>query len=134
MVPVRVRDEVFGNLYLTDKRSGEEFDTDDESVISTPAVAAGGAIDNARLCEEAQRQQRWLGTSTEITRGLLSGGSRSEVVELIARRAREITVAELSDVPVPVPGTGTMRGGAGAGRERGREAGPGRAAGGHAGG
>ncbi|MFD7417106.1 GAF domain-containing protein [Kitasatospora purpeofusca] len=108
-VPVRVREEVFGNLYLTDKRSGEEFDTDDESVISTLAVAAGVAIDNARLYEEAQRQQRWLGTSAEITRGLLSGGSRSEVVELIARRAREITGAELSDVSVPVPGTGTMR-------------------------
>ncbi|MEU9077005.1 GAF domain-containing sensor histidine kinase [Kitasatospora sp. NPDC004745] len=108
-VPVRVREEVFGNLYLTDKRSGEEFDTDDESVISTLAVAAGVAIDNARLYEEAQRQQRWLGTSAEITRGLLSGGDRSEVVELIARRAREITCAELADVSVPVPGTGTVR-------------------------
>ncbi|MER5635567.1 GAF domain-containing protein [Kitasatospora sp. NPDC002227] len=108
-VPVRVREEVFGNLYLTDKRGGEEFDADDESVIETLAVAAGVAIDNARLYEEAQRQQAWLRASGEITRGLLSGSSRSEVVELIAQRAREITGAELADVSVPVAGTGSLR-------------------------
>ncbi|WP_326847465.1 GAF domain-containing sensor histidine kinase [Streptomyces kaniharaensis] len=108
-VPVRVRDEVFGNLYLTDKRGGEEFDADDESVIATLAVAAGVAIDNARLYEEAQRQQRWLSASAEITRALLSGGSRSEVLELIAQRAREITGADLADVSVPLAGTDAVR-------------------------
>ncbi|MEE1786705.1 GAF domain-containing protein [Streptomyces sp. SP17BM10] len=108
-VPVRVREEVFGNLYLTDKQGGEEFDAEDEAVISTLAVAAGVAIDNARLYEEAQRQQRWLGASGEITRALLSGGSRSEVLELIAQRAREITGADLADVSVPVAGTDTVR-------------------------
>ncbi|MGA5823306.1 GAF domain-containing protein [Kitasatospora sp. NPDC094028] len=108
-VPVRVREEVFGNLYLTDKQGGEEFDADDEAVISTLAVAAGVAIDNARLYEEAQRQQRWLSVSAEITRALLSGGSRSEVLELIAQRAREITGADLADVSVPVAGTDTVR-------------------------
>ncbi|MFD8785542.1 GAF domain-containing protein [Kitasatospora sp. NPDC059599] len=108
-VPVRVREEVFGNLYLTDKRGGEEFDAEDEAVISTLAVAAGVAIDNARLYEEAQRQQRWLSASAEITRALLSGGSRSEVIGLIAQRAREITGAELADVSVPVAGTDTVR-------------------------
>ncbi|MFI5530246.1 GAF domain-containing protein [Kitasatospora sp. NPDC051853] len=100
-VPIRVRGEVFGNLYLTDRRGGQEFDTDDEAVISTLAVAAGVAIDNARLYEEAQRQQRWLAASAEITRSLLSGGSRSEVLELIVERAREIAGAELGDVSVP---------------------------------
>ncbi|MFD0277461.1 GAF domain-containing protein [Kitasatospora sp. NPDC127111] len=108
-VPVRVRDEVFGNLYLTDKRGGEEFDADDESVISTLAVAAGVAIDNARLYEESQRQHGWLRASAEITRALLSGSPRSEVVELIGQRAREITGAELADMSVPVPGTGALR-------------------------
>ncbi|MDY0812559.1 GAF domain-containing protein [Kitasatospora purpeofusca] len=108
-VPVRVREEVFGNLYLTDKRGGEEFDADDESVISTLAVAAGVAIDNARLYEEAQGQHRWLSASAEITRGLLSGSARSQVLELIAQRAREITGSELADVSVPVPGTGAVR-------------------------
>ncbi|MGA5822294.1 GAF domain-containing protein [Kitasatospora sp. NPDC094028] len=99
-VPVRVHGEVFGNLYLTDKRGGLDFDEDDEAVIATLAVAAGVAIDNARLYEEAQLRQRWLRASTEITRSLLSGAPRLEVVELIAGRAREIAGAELADVSV----------------------------------
>ncbi|MFJ4186695.1 GAF domain-containing protein [Kitasatospora sp. NPDC089509] len=103
-VPVRVHGEVFGNLYLTDKRGGLDFDEDDEAVISTLAVAAGVAIDNARLYEEAQLRQRWLRASTEITRSLLSGAPRLEVVELIARRAREIAGAELADVSVALAG------------------------------
>ncbi|MFJ9695659.1 GAF domain-containing protein [Kitasatospora sp. NPDC101183] len=105
-VPVRVHGEVFGNLYLTDKRGGLDFDEDDEAVISTLAVAAGVAIDNARLYEEAQLRQRWLRASTEITRSLLSGAPRLEVVELIADRAREIAGAELADVSVALASPG----------------------------
>ncbi|EMF00659.1 GAF domain-containing sensor histidine kinase [Streptomyces mobaraensis NBRC 13819 = DSM 40847] len=107
-VPVRVRDEVFGNLYLTDKRGGGEFDAEDEAVLSTLAVAAGVAIDNARLFEEARRQQAWLRANAEITRSLLSGSSRAEVLELIARRAREITGAAVADVYAPVGDTGRL--------------------------
>ncbi|MER7752559.1 GAF domain-containing protein [Kitasatospora sp. NPDC097643] len=105
-VPVRVHGEVFGNLYLTDKRGGLDFDADDEAVISTLAVAAGVAIEKARLYEEAQLRQRWLRASAEITRSLLSGAPRLEVVELIARRAREIAGAELADVSVALAGPG----------------------------
>ncbi|MCB5169444.1 GAF domain-containing protein [Streptomyces bambusae] len=104
-VPIRVRDQVFGNLYLTDKRGGQDFDAEDESVISTLSVAAGVAIDNARLYEGSQRQQRWLQANAEITNSLLSGSPHREVLELIARRAREITDAALADVSVPVAGT-----------------------------
>ncbi|MEU3447546.1 GAF domain-containing sensor histidine kinase [Streptomyces thermolilacinus] len=104
-VPIRVRDEVFGNLYLTDKRGGLDFDAEDESVISTLSVAAGVAIDNARLYEASQRQQRWLQANAEITNSLLSGSPRLDVLELIARRAQDITGAQLADVSVPVAGT-----------------------------
>ncbi|MGI5479539.1 sensor histidine kinase [Streptomyces lavendofoliae] len=107
-VPIRVRDQVFGNLYLTDKRGGQDFDAEDESVISTLSVAAGVAIDNARLYENAQRQQRWLQANAEITNSLLSGSPRLQVLELIARRAREITGTRLADVSVPVAGTGDL--------------------------
>jgi signal transduction histidine kinase len=48
-VPIRVRDEVFGNLYLTDKRSGEVFTDVDEELVVGLAAAAGVAIENARL-------------------------------------------------------------------------------------
>ncbi|MDH6545354.1 GAF domain-containing sensor histidine kinase [Streptomyces sp. SPB4] len=103
-VPIRVRDEVFGNLYLTDKRGGVDFDTEDETVISTLSVAAGVAIDNARLYEGARRQQLWLRANAEITESLLSGSSRPAVLELIARRAQEITAARLANIAVPVDG------------------------------
>ncbi|RLV65016.1 Two-component sensor [Streptomyces sp. CBMAI 2042] len=107
-VPIRVRDEVFGNLYLTDKRDGLDFDAEDESVITTLAVAAGVAIDNARLYESAQRRHRWLRAGAEVTNHLLSGDARQDVLELIARRAGEITGAHLAEVSSPVPGTGDL--------------------------
>ncbi|MEV7414520.1 GAF domain-containing protein [Streptomyces sp. NPDC089919] len=103
-VPVRVREEVFGNLYLTDKRGGLEFDTEDESVIATLSVAAGVAIDNARLYEGSQRQQRWLRANAEITRSLLSGSARSEVLRLIADRARDITGSAVAEIATALPG------------------------------
>jgi signal transduction histidine kinase len=107
-VPIRVREEVFGNLYLTDKHGGLDFDAEDESVISTLSVAAGVAIDNARLYEASQRQQRWSQANAEITSSLLSGNPRQAVLELIARRAREITGSQLADVSVPVTGTADL--------------------------
>jgi signal transduction histidine kinase len=48
-VPVRVRQQVFGNLYLTDKTSAEVFTDVDEELVVGLAAAAGVAIDNARL-------------------------------------------------------------------------------------
>ncbi|MFB8122519.1 GAF domain-containing protein [Streptomyces bacillaris] len=107
-VPIRVRDEVFGNLYLTDKRDGLDFDAEDESVITTLAVAAGVAIDNARLYESSQRQHRWLRAGAEVTNHLLSGDARQDVLELVARRAGEITGARLAEVSTPVPGTDNL--------------------------
>ena len=101
-VPIRVRDQIFGNLYLTEKRGGAEFDEEDEAVLATLAVAAGVAIDNARLYEESRLRERWLQVNTEITHGLMSGSERGEVLALIAERAREITSAALAVVAVPV--------------------------------
>ena len=48
-VPIRVRDEVFGNLYLTDKSTAEVFTDVDEELVVGLAAAAGVAIENARL-------------------------------------------------------------------------------------
>ncbi|MGP4000605.1 GAF domain-containing protein [Streptomyces sp. 8N706] len=107
-VPIRVRDQVFGNLYLTEKRGGAEFDAEDESVLSTLAVAAGVAIDNARLYEESTRRERWLRANAEITHSLLSGSARTAVISLIAESAREITDAELALVALPMTGTSTL--------------------------
>ncbi|WP_328437220.1 GAF domain-containing protein [Streptomyces sp. NBC_00444] len=107
-VPIRVRDQVFGNLYLTEKRGGVQFDEEDESVLATLAVAAGVAIDNARLYEESRLRERWLQASEEITHSLLSGSERGEVLGLIAERAREITGAALAVVALPMEDTGSL--------------------------
>ena len=86
-VPVRVRDEVFGNLYLTNKRGGGEFTEDDEAVLLALGAAAGVAIENARLYEAARRQQRWIQASAEVTTRLLSGSDPAEVLADVTRQA-----------------------------------------------
>ncbi|MFJ3233635.1 GAF domain-containing protein [Streptomyces sp. NPDC086787] len=106
--PVRVRDQVFGNLYLTNKQSGTEFDTDDEAVLRTLAAAAGVAIDNARLYEDAHRRQRWLAASNELTRSLLSGAEPSAVLESFTATVREMTRADLVTLAVPVGDRGEL--------------------------
>ena len=53
-VPVWVRGEVFGNLYLTEKGNGEVFTDVDEELVVGLAAAAGAAIENARLHEQVQ--------------------------------------------------------------------------------
>ncbi|MFF5860269.1 GAF domain-containing protein [Streptomyces sp. NPDC012751] len=107
-VPIRVRDQVFGNLYLTEKRGGLRFDEDDESVLATLAVAAGVAIDNARLYEESRLRERWLLANAEISRCLMSGADQHEVLALIAERARDISGSALAAVATPVKDTGTL--------------------------
>jgi signal transduction histidine kinase len=54
-VPIRVRGEVYGNLYLTDKVGWSEFTSDDESLVEALALAAGIAIENARLHKKVQQ-------------------------------------------------------------------------------
>ena len=100
-VPVRVRDEVFGNLYLTNKRNGGEFTEDDEAVLVALGAAAGVAVENARLYEAARRQQRWIQASAEVTTRLLSGTAPGEVLADVTRRARELSGADLAVLALP---------------------------------
>jgi signal transduction histidine kinase len=94
-VPVRTRDQIFGNLYLAEKKDADEFSDDDEEIVVALAAAAGVAIDNARLFALAQRRERWLAAAAEITGVLLGTVRRTEALRLIARRAREVADAEL---------------------------------------
>jgi signal transduction histidine kinase len=98
-VPIRIRDEVFGNLYLTEPADGE-FSAEDEELVSALAATAGVAIANARLYEEAQRRQDWLQASTEVTQLLLSTNGE-EPLRLIARRARHLADADAVTVVLP---------------------------------
>ena len=100
-VPVRVRDEVFGNLYLTNKRGGGEFTEDDEAVLVALGAAAGVAIENARLYEAARRQQRWIQASADVATRLLSGSPPGEALADITRQALELSGADLAVLAVP---------------------------------
>ncbi|MFF4562177.1 GAF domain-containing protein [Streptomyces sp. NPDC001435] len=102
--PVRVRDQVFGNLYLTDKRGGAEFDDDDEAVLRTLAAAAGVAIDNARLYEDSRRREQWLTASSELTRSLLSGTDPVRVLHQVTSTVRALAEADLVTLAVPLDG------------------------------
>ncbi|MDG9701622.1 GAF domain-containing protein [Streptomyces sp. DH37] len=108
-VPIRVREEVFGNLYLTEKRGGREFDAEDEAVLSTLAVAAGVAIENARLYEQARNRERWMEANAEITAGLLSGVDEHEVLALVVDHARHILSADLGVLALPLEDTGNLQ-------------------------
>ena len=61
--PIRIRDEVFGNLYLTEKQGAAEFSPDDEAILVALAAAAGIAIDNARQYERSRQQGRDEGSA-----------------------------------------------------------------------
>jgi signal transduction histidine kinase len=99
-VPVRIRDEIYGNLYLTEKQGGD-FDEEDEAVVQALAAAAGVAIENARLYAEARRQQQWLRATSEVTQRLLSGDEPGEVLELVTQQALEISGADLVVLALP---------------------------------
>ncbi|MGW3353028.1 GAF domain-containing protein [Nonomuraea rubra] len=100
-VPIRVRDEVFGNLYLTEKRGGLEFDEEDQAVVIALATAAGVAVENARLYEESRGRETWLQASSEVTTSLLSGADPREVLSVVAARARQMSDADLVQVLLP---------------------------------
>ena len=100
-VPVRIREEVYGNLYLTEKQDGGDFDEEDESLAQALAAAAGVAIENARLYAEARRQQQWLRANAEVTGRLLSGDEPDEVLELVTQRALEMSGADLVVLALP---------------------------------
>ena len=83
-VPIRVRDEVYGNLYLSNQASGE-FSEDDEQLVVALAATAGIAIENARLFAETVRRQAWTAASAEITAALVSADEGNSLNILTAR-------------------------------------------------
>ena len=102
-VPVRIRDEVFGNLYLTEKNNGQPFSEDDEVLVEALAAAAGIAIENARLYEQSRARQSWIESTRDIATELLSGADPAKVFRLIADEALKLTEAQATLVAVPAP-------------------------------
>jgi signal transduction histidine kinase len=99
-VPVRIGEEVFGNLYLTERSRGGPFTADDEQLAIALAAAAGAAIANARRFAESERRRRWLDASAELAPLLLSGAS-VQPHALITRLAAAAADADFATLAVP---------------------------------
>jgi signal transduction histidine kinase len=97
-VPIRVRDQVFGNLYMAEKQNQVEFSEEDEAILVALATAAGIAIDNARRYEQSRRHRRWAETSAEMTQFLLEGREEASALTVVASRVLNLTQAELAVV------------------------------------
>ncbi|SEO83395.1 GAF domain-containing sensor histidine kinase [Trujillonella endophytica] len=114
-VPVLVRGEVYGNLYLTEKGEGE-FTAEDEAVLTALAGAAGIAIDNARLFAEAEVRRRWTAAAGDVRERLLGDAAPEAALDLIVHRVRELTGADAAWLvvgPDPVDGSVEYRAHAG---------------------
>ena len=109
-VPIRIRDEVFGNLYLTDSTRGQ-FSAEDAELATALAATAAAAIDNARLYQVARSRGEWLQATTAITRRLLSPDrpGAGHPLQLIAARSREITDADLVTLVRPAENGSDLR-------------------------
>ncbi|HZN89644.1 MAG TPA: GAF domain-containing protein [Thermoleophilaceae bacterium] len=100
-VPLLIRGEAFGNLYLTDKEGGAEFDGEDQESAVVLAEWAAIAIDNARLYqgvrrrrEELERAVRGLEATSAIARAVGYETDLPRVLELIAKRGRAMVEAD----------------------------------------
>ena len=106
-VPIRFRDEVFGNLYLTECVGGE-FTAADEELVSGLAATAGVAIENAHLYEESRRRQLWLQASARISSALLSPACRNPL-RLIAERVKRLADADTAAVSLATADPAVLR-------------------------
>ena len=100
-VPVRIRDEIYGNLYLTEKAGGQPFTEDDQNLVEALAAAAGVAVDNARLYEQSRARQAWIEATRDVATGILAADEPARALRLIADRALDLTAAEGVVVAVP---------------------------------
>ncbi|MFD0362299.1 GAF domain-containing protein [Nocardia sp. GCM10030253] len=90
-VPVRIRDEIFGSLYLTEKAGGQPFTEDDDVLVQALAAAAGIAVDNARLYESARTRQAWIEATRDIATEFLAGTEPDVVLAHVVDHARTLT-------------------------------------------
>ncbi|WP_171013081.1 GAF domain-containing protein [Microbacterium sp. 2FI] len=106
-VPVRVHGVVFGNLYLTNGRSGA-FSDEDEQLVTALATTAGFAIENARLLADSTRRGEWMRTAAEVSAAILSTPTNT-ALDLLVTRVREVAAAEQLTVVVPSPDDRRLR-------------------------
>jgi signal transduction histidine kinase len=103
-VPILLRGVAYGNLYLTEKGSGEDFSDEDQELVTLLAAQAAVAIENARLYESATRWSRQLESLHEVVRSLAEETDLERLLDLVCRRLRELIGARLALIALPAHG------------------------------
>lgn len=107
-VPIRVRETVFGNLYLTEKIDGTSFTDLDEELAQGLAAAAGVAIEHGRLFDQVRHREEVLTAVQAVSASALAGTEPTDALRLVAAKARELLGGDMACVALPV-GSGPLR-------------------------
>jgi signal transduction histidine kinase len=96
--PVQAMGKVFGNIYLSEKRSASTFSEEDEESLVILAAQAGVAIANATLYAETRQRERWLDALRDITSDILAGSDPDSLLAGIAEHARDLAGADAATI------------------------------------
>lgn len=107
-VPLRVRDTVYGNLYLANPHRGH-FTQEDQELVEALGATAGIAIDNARLFEESRLRERWAAAAADVSSALVADESIEDVLTIIADRVLAFVDAHLISVVLPDADTDVLQ-------------------------
>jgi signal transduction histidine kinase len=117
-LPIRIRGEVFGNLYLTEKQDAAGFTVEDKQLVQALAAAAGVAIENSRLYGTSRQREHWISGAAAVTTSLLSAGDAEESLTVVTEQARKLAAADAAFVLLPTENRGmTIEAASGAGTE-----------------
>jgi signal transduction histidine kinase len=100
-VPIMLRGVAYGNFYLTEKADGEDFSDEDQEIVSLLAGQAAVAIENARLYEATSQWSKQLESLNEVGNALATETDLGRLLDLVARRLRELLDARLVAVMLP---------------------------------
>jgi signal transduction histidine kinase len=101
---IRLRGVAYGNLYLSEKDDGSDFDEGDEELVTLLAAQAAVAIENARLYESATAWSRQMQSLQEIGTAMAGELDLPSLLQLVTERLRELVDARIVAVALPVPG------------------------------
>ena len=96
--PVKAMGKVYGNIYLTEKRSAPKFSQEDEESLVILATQAGVAIANAMLYAQTHQRERWLDALRGITGNILAGSDANSLLAAIAEHARDLAGADSATI------------------------------------
>jgi signal transduction histidine kinase len=105
-VPIHLRGVAYGNLYLTEKENGD-FTDEDEELVTLLAAQAAVAVENARLYESATAWSQQLESLNEVGAALVGELELDPLLDLVARRLRQLIGARL--VAIALPAGDTLR-------------------------